>query len=232
MTAVEHSAGPFRCLAIETATQRGSVAIADGDTVFSEALDESAGSSRQIYRLIAAVLDKAALQRSDLTCIAFGNGPGSFTGVRVATASAQALGFALGIPVIPVSTLAAVAIEAGRTRGWEPVAVCLDARMGEVYTGVYNFAPDGTARPLLPDQLADPETFSLAAFPGSYAAGPGWDAFPELLARNAGHIAGQAPDIWPGAAAIAVEARELFRQKRGLAAHNALPNYVRNNVTY
>ena len=135
---------PFRCLAIETATQRGSVAVCDDDAVFTVQLDETTGSSRQIYKAIAAALDRASLQRADLQCIAFGNGPGSFTGVRVATAVAQALAFALSIPVIPVSTLAAIAVEAGRSRGMEPVAVCLDARMGEVYTAVYRFAADGT----------------------------------------------------------------------------------------
>ena len=229
----ENSANsPFRCLAIETATQRGSVAVCDGDAVFQVQLDEATGSSRQIYRAIAEALDRASLQRQDLQCIAFGNGPGSFTGVRVATSVAQALAFALAIPVIPVSTLAAIAVEAGRSRGMEPVAACLDARMGEVYCGVYGFAADGTAQALLEDQLADPTAFSLADYPGAFAAGPGWTAYPELLAANAGHIAGEATDIWPGAAAVAVEARELFRQGRTVVAHDALPNYIRNNVTY
>ena len=82
------------------------------------------------------------------------------------------------------------------------------------------------------DRLADPTTFSLSEFTGAYAAGPGWEAYPELLAANAGHMAGQATDIWPGAAAVAVEARELFRQGRTMVAHDALPNYIRNNVTY
>jgi len=222
----------FRCLAIETATQRGTVAVTDNDAVFSVHLDEATGSSRQIYRAIAEALDRASLQRTDLQCIAFGNGPGSFTGVRVATSVAQSLAYALGIPVIPVSSLAAIAVEAGRARGFEPVAVCLDARMGEVYAGVYAFAPDGTATAVLADCLADPATFSLAAFSGAYAVGPGWEAYPELLAANAGHIVGQATDIWPGAAAVALEARELFRQGRTVVAQDALPNYIRNNVTY
>ncbi|NND54477.1 MAG: tRNA (adenosine(37)-N6)-threonylcarbamoyltransferase complex dimerization subunit type 1 TsaB [Gammaproteobacteria bacterium] len=222
----------FCCLALETATQRGSVAACIDDAVFTVHLDDSSGSSRRIYQAIQEALNRASLQRGDLQCIAFGNGPGSFTGVRVATSVAQALAYALDVPVIPVSTLAAVAVEAGRSRGMEPVAVCLDARMGEVYTGVYRFAADGTAEAILTDRLADPATFSLEDYSGAFAAGPGWEAYPDLLAANAGYIAGQATDIWPGAAAVAVEARELFRQGRTVVAHDALPNYIRNNVTY
>jgi len=223
---------PFRCLAIETATQHGSVAVCDGENTFTVKLDTAAGSSRQIYHAIDEALGNAALTRSDLTVVAFGNGPGSFTGVRVATATAQSLAFALAIPVIPVSTLAAVAVEVGRTRGAEPVAVCLDARMGEVYVGVYDFAPDGAARAILTDQIADPAQFDLGDFPGAFAAGPGWEAYPELSTRNAGHMTALDASIWPGAAAIAVEARELYRQGHAIAAHEALPNYVRNKVTY
>jgi len=208
------------------------VAVADGDRVFSEHLDETTGSSRQIFRAINRTIDKSGLQRSDLDCIAFGNGPGSFTGVRVATAATQSLAYALKLPVVAVSTLAAIAVEAGRSRGVEPVAACLDARMGEVYVAVYQFAADGTAQALLADQLADPAEFSLAAFPGVSVAGPGWLAYPELLQRNADHIATQATDIWPSAAAVAVEARELFRQGKAVDAHDALPNYIRDKVTY
>ncbi len=233
MTSVQNKTGAFRCIAIETATGQGSVAAADGDNVFAVRLDDARDSSRQVYMAIDEALGRGSIDRKSLDCIAFGNGPGSFTGVRVATAAAQALGFALGIPVCPVSTLAAVAVEAGRTHGAEPVAVCLDARMGEVYLGVYEFSASGIAIPILPDQLANPETFELPDLGKPvFAAGPGWDAYPNLLAANAGRIAGTAANIWPGAAAIAVEARELFRQGKCVEPHEALPNYIRNKVTY
>lgn len=223
----------FRCLAIETATQHGTVAVSDGEHVFTVRLGSDTGSSRQVYSAVKEALSRANMSQDSLTCIAFGCGPGSFTGVRVAAAAAQSLAFALGLPVIPVSSLAAAAIEVGRTRGAEPVAVCLDARMGEAYLGIYEFDANGLAVATTPDALVSPAVFRL---PDSgrpvFAAGPGWDVYPEMLRRNADQISATDADIWPGAAAITVEAQELFRQGKTMAPHEALPNYVRNKVAH
>ncbi len=223
----------FCCLAIETATAQGSVAVCHGEQVFSVALGAATDSSRQVYGAIREALNRADLAQTTLNCIAFGTGPGSFTGVRVAAAAAQSLAFALQLPVVPVSSLAAVAVEAGRTRGAEPVAVCLDARMGEAYLGIYEFDARGVAIPLLPDSLVEPDSFRLPVVGRpALAAGPGWEAYPEMLKANADRIDTTATDIWPSAAAVVVEARELFRQGRAVAAHQALPNYVRNKVAH
>lgn len=223
----------FCCLAIETATAQGSVAVCRNEHVFGVALGTATDSSRQVYGAIREALNRADLAQQDLTCIAFGSGPGSFTGVRVAAATAQSLAFALQLPVIPVSSLAAVAVEAGRTRGAEPVAVCLDARMGEAYLGIYEFDAHGVAIPLLADSLVQPDSFRLPVTSRPVlAAGPGWDVYPAMLAANADRIDTTATDIWPSAAAVVVEARELFRQGRAVVAHQALPNYVRNKVAH
>lgn len=230
---VTAAAPTFCCLAIETATRQGSVAVSTGEHVFTVRLGEAADSSRQVYGAIAEALDRASLARSNLTCIAFGNGPGSFTGVRVAAAAAQSLAFALDLPVIPVSSLAAVAVEAGRTRGAEPIAVCLDARMGEAYMGIYEFDSNGLAVAIQSDRLVKPDDYCLPDDDRPVlAAGPGWDAFPDMLRRNADSISAIAADIWPGAAAVTVEAQELFRQGKTLAPHQALPNYVRDKVAH
>ena len=222
----------FRCIAIETATERGSVAVSDGENVFTVKLGAEKGSSRQIYGAVREALNRADLPMSSVTCVAFGNGPGSFTGVRVATSAAQSLAFSLQVPVVTVSSLAAVAIEAGRTRGVEPIAVCLDARMGEAYLGLYRFDASGLAVELMADGLVNPDSFSLAASDPALAAGPGWVAYPQMLENNRDRISATATDIWPGAAAIAVEAQELFRQGRVFMPQDALPNYVRNKVTH
>jgi len=110
--------------------------------------------------------------------------------------------------------------------------VALDARMGEAYVGVYEFDANGVACPLLRDALADPASYSLDGIArDALAAGPGWAAYPGMLAANEPYLAKSVTDLWPSAAAVAVEARELFRQGRVLAAHEALPNYVRDKVT-
>ena len=221
----------FCCISIETATEQGSVAVSNGETVFPVALAREKGSSRQIYAAIREALDRAALDRSELTCVAFGNGPGSFTGVRVAAATAQSLAFSLGVPVIAVSSLAAIAVQAGRVHGAEPVAACLDARMGEAYLGVYRFDASGLAIPVQADRLVCPDDFVIE-YDDVMAAGPGWQAYPQMIEHNAGSISATEVGIWPTAAAVAVEAQELFRQGKVLAPHEALPNYVRDKVAH
>lgn len=223
----------FRCLAIETSTVQGSVAVCRDEHVFSVRLGSETGNSRQVFGAVKEALDRADMSQTELNCIAFGSGPGSFTGVRVAAAAAQSLAFALRLPVVPVSSLAAVAVEAGRTRGAEPIAVCLDARMNEAYLGIYEFDAQGVATALQPDGLVQPDDCRLPDFGKPVlAAGPGWDVYPKMLAANADRIDTTAADIWPSAAAVVVEARELFRQGRTVAAHQALPNYVRNQVAH
>lgn len=221
----------FCCIAIETASEQGSVAVSNGETVFPVRLADGKDSSRQIFAAIREALDKAALDKADITCIAFGNGPGSFTGVRVSTAVAQSLAFALELPVVAVSSLAAIAVQAGRVHGIEPVAACLDARMGEAYMGIYRFDGNGLAVPVQPDHLVCPDDFVLEQ-EGVMAAGPGWQAYPQMLENNAARIVASELDIWPAAAAVALEAHELFRQGEVLAAHEALPNYVRDKVAH
>jgi len=221
----------FCCIAIETASEHGSVAVSNGENVFPVKLAHETGSSRQIYAAIRDALNRAAMDPSELSCVAFGNGPGSFTGVRVATATAQSLAFALQLPVIAVSSLAAIAVQAGRMHGAEPVAASLDARMGEAYMGVYRFDASGRAIPIEADRLVSPDEFVLEQ-DGVMAAGPGWQAYPQMLENNSARLVATETGIWPSAAAVAVEAQELFRQGAVLAPHEALPNYVRDKVTH
>ena len=117
----------FRCLAIETATSQPSIAVATEEQVCSVVLSDSRNSSRQLYQSINQLLNQAELRPDQLDCVAFGCGPGSFTGVRVAAGAAQALAYANSVPVCRVSTLAALALAGGLEHGELPVAACLDA---------------------------------------------------------------------------------------------------------
>ncbi len=219
----------FRCVAVETATARGSVAACDGGRVVVHVLDNSQTSSREIFRAVAAVLDQLALSPGDLDCIAFGCGPGSFTGVRVAASAAQGLAYAKEIPVCRVSSLEALAATALRVHPASTIAACLDARMGEAFLGVYAQDSSGHLQCELTDMLIDPQRFRLVDdHPGAFAAGAGWEEWPAMLA---GHEAGKDGSVWPEAQAVLEIARDMYACGDVLKAYEALPNYVRDKVT-
>jgi tRNA threonylcarbamoyladenosine biosynthesis protein TsaB len=232
----------FKAVAIETATNVCSVAACNGDDVVQIDIDDSRSSSRQVYLTLNEAMGRVGLALQDIDCVAFGCGPGSFTGVRVAAATAQGLGYALAVPVCRISSLEALAVVAWRETGANNIAVCLDARMGEVYAGCYR-VQDGAAaevgaaaKVIVPEALlkpTDPQVTSFADLPGNWlAAGNGWGVCPELLT----HVQSQADsvlfDIWPDGLAVLALARMQFASGHGVAAAEALPVYLRNDVTH
>lgn len=217
----------FRCIAVETATGRGSVAACHADRIVMRDLDEGQASSRQIYRLISDAMDELGCTMGQLNCVAYGCGPGSFTGVRVATSVAQSLAYAQSLPVCRVSTLAALAAPALQTEA--SIAACLDARMDEAYVAVYKSDGDGGIIADLSDRLVNPVDFRLADhFPGATAVGPGWDAWATMLDGHEGEVC---VDVWPDARAVLSLAKNMYARKETIGAADALPNYVRNTVT-
>jgi tRNA threonylcarbamoyladenosine biosynthesis protein TsaB len=219
----------FKCLALETATSHGSVAASCGGQVAVRTLDDSKTSSRAIFGVIASVLAELGLQPAELDCIAYGCGPGSFTGVRVAASATQGLAYANSLPVCRVSSLEAMASSVMHDQSVSTVAACLDARMGEAFLGVYSDAGNGRLRCEFTDALINPEEFKLAEhYPAAFAVGNGWDAWSAMLM---GHSAGVDDSVWPDASAVLELARLQFADGLVIAAADALPNYVRDNVT-
>ena len=193
-------------------------------------LPDSAASSRHIFAAVGAVLADMGLQKDELTAIAYGRGPGSFTGVRVAASAAQGLAYARSLPVAGVSSLQALAHHvAGLTIG-DRIAACLDARMQEAYVGIYELVADGVLENIAPDSLVQPDHYRLAAsYPDVLAAGPGWAAYPDMLDGFKGHVDYACQ---PDALAILQAAGRLYAEGKLIAAHEALPNYVRDKVTH
>jgi tRNA threonylcarbamoyladenosine biosynthesis protein TsaB len=217
----------FRCVAVETATGRGSVAACHADRVVVRELDEGQTSSRQIYRLVSDALDELGCTIAQLNCVAYGCGPGSFTGVRVAASVAQALAYSQSLPVCRISTLAALAAPAIQRD--QPVAACLDARMGEAYVAVYKYGEGGGVIQELADRLVNPAEFKLAdGFPGAIAIGPGWDVWATMLDGHEGEVRA---DVWPDASAVLGLAKNMYARGETVGAADAIPNYVRNTVT-
>jgi tRNA threonylcarbamoyladenosine biosynthesis protein TsaB len=218
------------CLAIETATDRAGVALGGGERVFTCESTAGAVPSRLVYRWIEAVLATARCTLDDLGAVAFGAGPGSFTGVRVAAAVAQGLGYARGLPVWQVSSLAALAAAALRRSGMRHAVVALDARMGGLYVGEYARDVAGRLRAVRPDRLIDAQVRFEPLGGEVVAAGPGFAVAPGLLA-GAAPAGGVWPALLPGAADLLAVARDEPALRTVVAPAAALPNYLRERVT-
>lgn len=221
---------PFTCLAVETATEVASVALEHNGQSIQRQARGMVAPSRAIYGWIGELLAEAGLELGALRCIAYGAGPGGFTGVRIATSVAQALGFARNLPVCPVSTLAAMAAGALRAGGAPAVACCQDARMGQVYFAVYRQDPQMGVVALRQDALLNPGDVRLDGLSSPVAVGSAWNAYPELAAclAPAGHLL-DIPDL-PSARDVAALAGPLYRSGRVVPPEQALPNYLRDQV--
>lgn len=221
----------FTGLAIETSTEVCSIAVCRDGRIMQRDYSGLADRSRSIYAWLGELLEGNELRLADLDAIAFGQGPGAFTGLRVAAAVAQGLGRGAGLPIVPVSSLQALAFGAAMNSSASlTVAAALDARMGEVYLGVYRLQ-DNELDTLLADCLAKPEQLELPGEAAMLAAGPGWLAQPSMTRRLATRITGVNGDLRPQAASLLQLAEPLLRAGKGLDAAEAVPNYLRNRVT-
>jgi tRNA threonylcarbamoyladenosine biosynthesis protein TsaB len=230
----------MRILAIDTAASWCSVALWLDGTVHERAASAERGHGEQALAMIEALLADAGCSLRSLDAIAFGRGPGSFTGLRLAASLTQGLAFSSGLPVLPVSNLRAVAQQAiaqAPGEGAVRVLACQDARMGEVYWAGFEMH-DGLASASTPESVQAPDALQagvgpwLAAGAGDarvVAAGSGLAAFPELGSALAARGALLLPHLPPPAAAIA-----RLAAASGLAAAlppgEAQPVYVRDDV--
>lgn len=217
----------MKLLALDCATEHCSAVCWDGRVLASRETPGSQSASAELLAMIQAVLAEAGASLATVQAIAFGRGPGGFTGVRLAASITQGLAFAAGKPVLPVSNLRAVAWQAAQIRAaCERVLVCQDARMGEVYWGAYE-CRGGDARLLGLEAVGRPAGVSAPpAWHGLAAcgAGSGFAAYPELAAGV--HLL---PDCRSHAAAVAALA-ECDGLASALPAEQALPVYLRDDV--
>ncbi len=224
----------MKLLAIDSATEACSAALwLDGEIISRFELAPRR-HTELLLPMVDAVLAEAGLQLPQLDALAFGRGPGSFTGVRIATASVQGLAWAAGLPVVPVSTLAAIAQGMIDAQGAETVACAIDARMGEVYWAQYCRNARGVAE-LVGDEVVVPPvevplTPELKAW---HAAGTGWGVYADVLRER---LDSQAVDIdgerLPDSREIAKLAVDAFSRGVAVTPEQALPVYLRNKVTH
>lgn len=229
---------PFTALAIETATALSTVALCHEGCVHSSALSGTRPGAGEVYAKVDGLLTMAGIGPADLQCIAFGCGPGGFTGVRIAAAVAQGLAYGLQIPVFRHSTLGLLAAGVGEVSEESVViAAGLDARQGEAYVGFYRII-DGRPEALVPDALVTPGKFSLNAFAeehgvtGVFLAGPAWSMYPDLVQGKNELIVADNADCLPRADDLLPLARHAFMIGELSDAFAAQPNYLRDKVTY
>lgn len=215
----------MRLLAIETSTEYCSCALALDGEVFESCVKADHTHSERLLPMVARLMGDAGLGYADLDAIAFGAGPGSFTGLRIACGAAQGLAFAHGLPVVPVSTLEALASATAGLR----VLACLDARMGELYLAAYERDGDQSDwRTVQQPVLAN--TNALPPLSGTWlGAGSGFDAHGQVL-ENAYRLSAMEPGLFPRAGAVASLAVTRFARGECVAAEFAAPFYLRDKV--
>jgi tRNA threonylcarbamoyladenosine biosynthesis protein TsaB len=216
-----------KLLALDTATEACSAAVWVDGVVLERYEWAPRRHAALILPMIETVLAEAELNVMQLDAIAFSRGPGAFTGLRIAVGIAQGIAFAADLPVAPVSTLAALALGAARETGQTHIAAALDARMGEVYWGVYAVAGED-AEPLGEERVCAPA--AVGAPPGEwFGAGSGWAVYAATLSRYL-TVSGWRGECYPRAGDIARLAAVPSRRGEWAPAERALPVYLRNEV--
>lgn len=220
-------------LALDTSTDAGSVALWQDGEVLEDFQLLPRQQAQALLPQIDSLLARAGIGLNQLDALAFGRGPGSFTGLRIAAASIQGLALALDRPVLPVSTLQTLAWMAHQQYFAKKVLTLLDARMDEVYWCAWQWQ-DQTPQPLLAESLSSPEAVLLKDQQDQdwVLAGSGAvfvDRLPPLV-RSC--IQQELPEIRPAAGAMAHLAHQAWLRGEGLDAADALPVYLRDKVTH
>lgn len=219
----------MKLLAIDTATEQCSVALAVDGAVITRVVPTARNHADMILPMVDSVLKEADTQLAALDGLAFGRGPGSFTGVRIAVGVIQGLAFASGLPVVGVSNLAAVAQQAAdqyAVPAGALILVCMDARMNEVYWAIYRA---GRVVELISEErVGAPESVSIYDEQIAMGVGTGWAAYPALQTRFAG-IKFDA-SLLPRAAEVAHLGQAALQAGLGVRADQAQPVYLRDDV--
>jgi len=213
-------------LALDTSTEYCSAALLHGEELTHREAHAIQRHSELILPMIEDLLAAARLELEQLDGIAFGAGPGSFTGLRIACGVAQGLAFGAGLPVVPVGTLLALAQESGASR----VIACLDARMGEIYHAAYRREGGQWAEIAAPG-VGRAQSAPVVEGGGWFGCGSGFAVYADALAkRYEGQLDGVGAGLHPHARSIARLALPVLATGGGLPAEQAAPIYVRDKV--
>jgi len=215
-------------LAIETATETCSVALAVGAEVRERYEHAPRKHAELLLPWVQQLMAEAGIGFNSLDGIAFSRGPGSFTSLRIGIGIVQGLAWAADRPVVPVSSLVATA-QAAVEQGVSSALVALDARMNEVFTGAFAVNDRGIMAPAGPERVCSPENVRLPDQSGTFGIGIGFARYEALQALSP-QLEDVRPDVWPRAATVVSLAQDWLRDHEPLPADQAQPVYLRDDV--
>lgn len=223
----------MKLLALDTSSLACSVAVDIDGTIVERHEEQPREHTRLLMPMIRSALEEAGASLPDFDAIVLGNGPGSFIGMRIAASVAQGLAHGASLTIAPVSSLAAVAVRVFADTDAREVVVAQDARMNEVYLGMFERGDSGlpVARAAERLQVIDviPELDPGSAV-GCVAAGFGWQRYPELLAANRDRIGAQADALHPRATDLLALGADSVRAAKTVLPQDVVPAYLRQKV--
>ncbi|MBY5920598.1 tRNA (adenosine(37)-N6)-threonylcarbamoyltransferase complex dimerization subunit type 1 TsaB [Ferrimonas balearica] len=220
----------MKILIIDTATENCSAALYLDGQISDQEQESPREHSQRLLPMVDTLMADAGMTLNQLDAIAFGRGPGSFTGIRIGTAMMQGLALGADLPVLPISNLAAMA-QAAIAEGASEVVAAIDARMGEVYFGHFR-AENGLAVLVGEEQVVAPEQLLAQWQLGDQviAVGTGFEAYPELAADDRITVAEHLR--LPTAKLMIPLAVSAFEQGQAMPVDEVEPVYLRNNVAW
>ncbi|AWB67857.1 tRNA (adenosine(37)-N6)-threonylcarbamoyltransferase complex dimerization subunit type 1 TsaB [Saccharobesus litoralis] len=223
-----------KILAIDTSTEACSVALVDGQNVLANRYEVCPREhNKKVLVMTQQVLDEAQVSLDAVDFIAYGAGPGSFTGVRITAGIVQGLAFGAKKPVIGVSSLAAMAHQMYRLHNAKNVIAAIDARMSEIYLGVYRVKSLGLVEPIEDEKVTPPEG-GLSHFNQSdewHGTGTGWQTYRDELTCQVKVVVDD-ETLFPNAIDIALLALEKANKGQQQSAEHVVPTYLRNDVAW
>ncbi|MGY2796059.1 tRNA threonylcarbamoyladenosine biosynthesis protein TsaB [Ewingella americana] len=224
-----------RILAIDTATEACSVALYNNGETLAHFELCAREHTQRILPMVQQILSEAGLTLNQVDALAFGRGPGSFTGVRIGIGVAQGLAFGAELPLLPVSTLMTMAQGAYRLTEATRVLAAIDARMGEVYWAEYLRGEDGEWQGEQSEAVLKPEQLlpRAQALTGRFATvGTGWQTYPDLLGESSAVELFDGKMCLPQAEDMLPLALNMWKSGVRVSAEHAEPVYLRNEVTW
>lgn len=222
-----------KILAIETSSEACSVALSQGREALYRHTDQPRKHAELVLPMVEELLVETGLSLTDLDAIAYGQGPGAFTGLRIAAGIVQGLAFGASLPVIAVSSLAVLAHRAWRDAGVTRCYAAFDARMGEVYWGGYEIVREGEVTLVgrecvcAPDDVAS--SAGVVSASGWSGAGSGW-CYQKALELSTGPLQQCLPSLLPHSLDLLALARTEWIAGKAMSAEQVVPVYLRNNV--
>lgn len=234
----------MKILALDTATEACSAALLLHGEIIERYEVLGRGHAERLLPMVQEVLAEGGVALAALDAIAFGRGPGAFTGLRIAAGVTQGLAFGAGLPVLPVSDLAALAARAAVQHERRFALACLDARMAQVYWAAFDCADPVAPVPLTPERVSDPGDVPLqfVGTPGGqvprecplrfFGVGHGFSGYPALAGLLGERLAGFDAGLLPRAREVALIGAREAAAGRTVAAEDAQPVYLRDEVAH